>query len=148
MNNDKSRTLLVESIENLEQLQKWLVHSNQICTAIGTKDDYSIEELDALEAMTSRFGRCFDYLVNCVFRLIDQLELIDNPTIIDTINRAEKRGIVESAKRLREMKELRNEINYEYARTELIEVFSNVFQATPELLQVVDKTILYTQKFN
>lgn len=78
-------------------------------------------EHDAIEMLASRFSRTTDFLVNKVLRAIDRYELEPEGSLIDVINRAEKRGLVESARVLREMKELRNEIVHEYLPAGLAE---------------------------
>ena len=76
-------------------------------------DKLSTADYDVLEALSSRYGRFVDILINKLFRAVDQFELMEGGTLIDTLNRAEKRGIV-TADTGRELKELRNIIVHEY----------------------------------
>ena len=66
------------------------------------------------ENLVGRYARTIDVIVNKVFRSIDAVELEDGGTMIDVANRAEKRGIVESADRVRDLKGLRNDIVHAY----------------------------------
>ena len=50
-----------------------------------------------MENLTSRFSRTIDLIVNKVFRSIDYVELEDSGTLIDVVNRAEKRELIHSA---------------------------------------------------
>ena len=63
-----------------------------------------------MENLTSRYSRTIDLIVNKVFRSIDYVELEDSGTLIDVVNRAEKRELIHSAMRIRELKDLRNGI--------------------------------------
>jgi hypothetical protein len=56
----------------------------------------------------------FDAILNKVFRSIDANELEDGGTRLDVVNRVEKRGIVASSERVRDLKDLRNDIVHEY----------------------------------
>ena len=70
-------------------------------------------DFEKLESLSSCYGRFVDILINKLFRAVDQYELMEAETLIDTLNRAEKRGTV-NAKTGRELKELRNLIVHEY----------------------------------
>jgi predicted metal-binding transcription factor (methanogenesis marker protein 9) len=117
------------------------------CCKIGDKANYSSDELESFEALTARYSRLSDLLLQKIFRLIDSLELVDQGTVVDRINRAEKRGIVKSAKEFTELRYLRNTIVHEYEPDEYVRIFKDVMKATPILLDSVEKTKLYCQKF-
>lgn len=55
-----------------------------------------------------------DFLIVKIFRLIDILELEKPGSVIDRINRAEKRGIIDSAESFKDILRLRNDISHEY----------------------------------
>ena len=78
--------------------------------------------------------------------MIDVLELVDEGTMLDRINRAEKRGIVVSAQQFKELRLLRNTIVHEYESDEYIRIFRNVLELTPILLEAVEKAKQYGQK--
>jgi len=135
--------LLQHSIQNLIEADKWLQRSFSICQTIGIKDLYSLQEFDAFENLTSRFARTCDCLIKKVYRGIDQIELENTGTLIDVMNRADKRGLLNSIAELREIKELRNTISHEYANTQLKEIFEAVFNHTPALFSLVEKAQQY-----
>lgn len=97
--------------------------------------------------MTNRFARTCDLLINKVYRAIDFVELESSGTIIDVLNRAEKRGLVNSVQEIREIKELRNMIAHDYANPQLKEIFQNVFKHIPVLSNLVDRAIEYGEKY-
>ena len=61
---------------------------------------------------------------------MDQFELMEGGTLIDTLNRAEKRGIV-TADTGRELKELRNIIVHEYDPVVVSKLAVDIVNTTP-----------------
>jgi len=125
----------------------WLDRSYGRCSAIGIKAEYTSDEFDAFENLTSRYARATDLIVNKVLRSIDSAELLSSGTVIDAANRAEKRGLVDSVSRLRELKDLRNEISHEYETDDLAGVFAAVLAATPELFEIGRRVNEYCARF-
>ncbi|NLH71738.1 MAG: hypothetical protein GX456_01635 [Verrucomicrobia bacterium] len=103
----------------------------------------SADQLECVEAFCSRFARTVDLLVNKVLRSLDRAELLSQGTLIDVVNRAEKRGFVERAEVLREMKDVRNIIAHDYAGAKLPEIFAWCKQQKPVFDGVCDRTIAY-----
>ncbi len=140
--------LLRENIARLQKSAEWLHRSYEKCSAIGIKPDYSPDEFDVFENLAGRFARTIDMVINKVFRSIDAAELEDSGTAIDAVNRAERRGIVESAVRIRELRDLRNDIVHEYETDDLRNLFKETLEAAPEVLRLVERTIQYCKKFS
>jgi hypothetical protein len=67
-------------------------------------------------------------------------------TFIDKINRAEKRGVIDSAQALRDVRDLGNEIAHEYSARDISELFKQPLALAPSLLNAVQRTIEYSQK--
>ncbi|MFH0966534.1 MAG: hypothetical protein V1862_02460 [Methanobacteriota archaeon] len=126
-----------------EHAKNWLHRSYTICSSIGIKDQYSDAELDDLEALTSRFSRASDILIQQVYRAIDEVELEQGGTVLDRLNRAEKRGLVDSVTEVRAIRELRNTISHEDELADLIELFHDTLSMTPSLLQLIDRAEKY-----
>ncbi|HEY8271001.1 MAG TPA: HepT-like ribonuclease domain-containing protein [Pseudobdellovibrionaceae bacterium] len=143
----EDQEILKESLEELRQAKQWLHHSYSLCKALQINMNMEIESFDKLEALTSRFARLVDLLVNKTFRTIDTLELEYGGSLIDVVNRAAKRGIVDSVEQVREFKDLRNEIAHEYAKRDLTRIFKNVVQLTPSVLDLCEKTEQYCLKW-
>ena len=148
MNQKNAVQILFENLRMMDQAVRWLNRSYEICLRIGIKKDYSDEDWDAFETLAARFGRSVDIIINKVFRSIDRLELEETGSLIDSVNRAEKRGITPSAEEIRLLKELRNEIVHEYKNDNLLETFQTVLNAVPKVLAVVDKIRIYCKKYN
>jgi hypothetical protein len=139
--------VLKTNLESLKQSIKWLRRSYDICSGIGIKDQYREEEFDCFENLTSRYARTVDLLISKVLRSIDSVELINSGSIIDAANGAEKRGIVDSVSKLRELKDLRNEIAHEYETEDIRSLFSLALASSAPLFEIADKTAKYCEKY-
>lgn len=139
--------ILKKELLSLSKSMDLFFGSYERCCKIGDKPNYSSGELETFEALTARYSRLSDLLIQKIFRLIDSLELVDQGTMVDRINRAEKRGIVKSAKEFTELRYLRNTIVHEYEPDEYAQIFKDVMKFTPILLDSVEATKLYCQKF-
>ncbi len=109
---------------------QWLERSYNLSSKIGIKADYTDDEYDTFETLTSRYARAIDLIVRKVLRTIDIVEFEHPGTLIDTVNRAERRGLIDSVNSLREMTDLRNEISHDYIKAELIETFEETLKQT------------------
>jgi uncharacterized protein YutE (UPF0331/DUF86 family) len=139
--------VLCENLNSLNKSAEWVRWSYERTKRIEKKDDYSADEFAQFEVLTSRYARTADMLVNKVLRSIDTVELEDIGTIIDIINRAEKRGIVSSAELLHIIKDLRNNIAHEYKIAEITRFFIDVQKYTPLLLEIIQNVNLYCEKY-
>jgi len=139
--------VLRENIDTLNLSADWVRYSYEQTNAIELKKEYTVEEFNNFENLTSRYARTTDMLVNKVLRSIDTVEMEDIGTIIDIMNRAEKRGIVSSAELLRAVKDLRNSIAHEYNVTEFPGFFADVLKYTPILLEIIQNTNAYCKRY-
>ena len=139
--------VLWENINILNKSADWVRRSYEKAKTIERKEFYSDEEFDKLENLASRYARTTDMLVNKVLRSIDTVESEDIGTIIDIMNRAEKRGIVASAELLHTIKDLRNNIVHEYQITEITKFFADVVKYTPALLDIIENINNYCAKY-
>jgi len=103
----------------------------------------TVGERESCEALTSRFARLNDFLVQRVFRTLDQIELIDEGTPLDRLQRAEARGFIASAERWRELRLLRNAIAHAYLIETAGRVLSESLAAAPELTETVNRVSRY-----
>ena len=101
--------------------------------------EISVEEKESCEALTARFARLCDYLFQRAFRTLDHLELLDEGSGIDRLNRMEKRGIIPSAEVWKELRELRNAIAHEYLIEKSDQVLKEAFTHTQELFETVKR---------
>ena len=139
--------LLKENLNTLNLSVEWVKHSYEQTYKIEQKNNYTTDEFDKLENLSSRYARTTDMLVNKVLRSIDTVELEDSGTIIDIMNRAEKRGLVSSAELLRNIKDLRNNIVHEYKIAAITAFFEDVLKFTPLLLEIINKVNEYCKKY-
>ena len=138
--------ILSDNLISLNKSVEWLSRSfNQTKDLINT-NVYSPEQFDQLEVLASRYARTTDMLVNKVLRSIDTLESEDIGTIIDIINRAEKRGFAQSSL-LHIIKDLRNNIVHEYKITEIEKFFKDILKYTPILLDIIGKIDEYCRRY-
>ena len=133
---------LREELLALEAAAGYLDFSLQRCRSLIGRDSWSPEELERLESLTSRFARLSDLLVQRIFRLIDDIELIGSGTILDRIMRAEKRGWGKAAEMIK-IRELRNLIAHEYADDQMASIHTEVAALSPSLLETIPKVVAY-----
>jgi len=139
--------LLSSEIELLKNAVLLCRYSFNKSRKIGIKQDYTQEELVEFEALTGRFARLSDVLIQKIFRFIDEIELESEGTIRDRINRAEKKGIIKNAETLVEIRTLRNEIAHEYLPDAIKEIYTEVLNFCPVLLEDSERTLNYCQKY-
>jgi len=139
----ESEELLRQNIATLQNALHWLARSYERCKDIKIDKELTEEELDAFENLTSRYARTLDILINKVLRTIDIVELEEPGTIIDIINRSEKRGIITNAYRVRELKDLRNEIVHEYNISDLTELLAETLLAAQDVSMISARAIQY-----
>lgn len=147
MKPDQGRELLRAALDELSRARVHLDYSARRVADLP-EDFQSVDEdlLESVEAFCSRFARTVDLLVNKVLRGLDRAELQAPGTLIDVVNRAEKRGLVEHAEILREMKDLRNIIALDYAGARLAEVFAWCRVQKPVLDAICNRTVAYVQE--
>jgi hypothetical protein len=135
------------NLGDLELSLSWLRRSYDRCAGIGVKTDYTEDEYDQFENLTSRYARTVDLLINKILRSIDAVEFLESGSIIDAANRAEKRGIIDSVSDLRDLKDLRNEIAHEYEANDLQELFSAVLTATLRVFEITGRVLHYCEQY-
>ena len=137
---------LKEDYVILQKQLAWLKISYDECSKIGIKEDYSIDEFGRFETLCSRYSRSIDYLIRKMFRTIDAYEFENQGTLVDTVNNAEKRGLIESVELLRIMKDVRNTLVHEYIEENLKDTFDEVLEYTIVLMQIIQNTEQYIEK--
>ena len=132
--------LFKKSIDHLERSYKTVL-------SFIDKDNLSDDEYMMLEALGARFSRTVDFFTKQVLRSLDFLEYGEAGTLLDVINNAEKREILDTNHHLREMKDIRNRIAHEYIPESLVEIYRTIVEYTPMLLSYSERTINYSQRF-
>jgi hypothetical protein len=81
-----------------------------------------------------------------VFRTLDQIELMDEGSPLDRLQRAEARSLIASAERWRELRMLRNAIAHDYLIESADRVLLDTLAASPELLETADRLVRYVDQ--
>lgn len=142
---------LEELLGRLQKAVETLNYSYIKCEAIGIKGTYNAEEQDRFESLTAKFARLSDLIFKQAIKLIDIIDLDEPPeTVRDSINRAEKKGLIESGMRFVEIRKLRNRIAHEYAESEedIAEIYRETLQSTPLLFDSVSRIMGYCRRHN
>ena len=142
-----ARENLKFELSNLDKANDILRYSYDKCCGIELKNGISDEELESFEALTSRFARLSDIIIQKIFRVLDILDLEDEGPIRDRINRAEKKGIINSADTFIDIRILRNEIAHEYKSETIYAIFEKVMEYTPLLLECVGMIKSYAKSY-
>jgi len=138
--------LLTEEISMLEKAMQTLKLSVDKCTTIYKKNDYSFEDLESFDSLTSKFSRASDIFTQKVIRTI--WILLHEPFIpfIDMLNQAEKMNIIFSADQLLEIRDLRNQITHEYLPEAITELVPEVLENFIFLEKNINKTNQFINK--
>lgn len=133
----KKRELLKKefrlSLIDLDASLAAMDYSYQKCIKIGIKDDYTPDELEIFEALTSRFARTSDIFTQKILTSLFVLLKEDPKGFIDKANLSEKLGIIPDSSALQNIRELRNEIAHEYSLREISEIFEDVLNFSAAL---------------
>jgi hypothetical protein len=141
--------LLRNELTDLRRMSTHLQESLKNCVDLPANP--AIEDLwsERVEAFMSRFARTADLLVNKSLRTLVAFELEEPGTLLDILQKAEKRGIISSAANFRKIKQLRNMIVHDYAGDDLAESITLCRRWTPELLEGIHGFERYlATKFN
>ncbi len=145
--NIKQLDLLEEQLKRLDKSRSVLEYSYKRCVVIKDKAKFDDQDLERFESLTGRFARLSDLLIQKMFRLIDRLDLDDQGSVRDRINRAEKKGLIVSAEQFILIRELRNTIAHEYDPVATEQIFLHVVEFCPLLFDAVERLKQYVEKF-
>lgn len=140
---EDTRELVLKELADLRRMAAHLADSMARCAGVLDPAEISGERV---EAFTSRFARTADLLVNKALRTLDRHELEPSGSLLDVLQRAEKRGIIASAKDLRLVKNLRNAIAHDYAGENMGETLSLCRRWTPVLLAAIERFEEYVSR--
>lgn len=135
---------LKEDIESINKAIRVLSRSLEKCTKIPVKTNYTMEELDDFENLTSRFARTSDIYTQKIMKGIILLLREDSKTFLDNANLFEKLSMAD-AEELKLIRDLRNEISHEYRLDDISEIFESVLEYSVNLLRIIDKTMAFVQ---
>jgi len=130
---------LIKDLESGARAAGWVKHSFAKCSPIVAGRPLTDQQFDDFEALTSRFARLADIVIQKLFRGIDRALLEQPGSLVDAIHRAEKRELCD-ARKMREIRELRNVIAHEYSTDDLQDLFQQVYQLTDDLIEIFERT--------
>ncbi|MCG6191525.1 hypothetical protein [Maribellus maritimus] len=149
MNNDKlKKQLLVEELVLLEKSVTTLQLSVDKCRKILQKKEYTFEDMESFDSLTSKFGRTSDLYTQKVIRTIWMLLHEPFVPFIDLLNKAEKIRLVYSADKLLEICDLRNQIAHEYIPEAVPGLVPEVIELTTFLFKSIEVSKQFIENRN
>lgn len=141
-------SLLSGELQKTEKAEKRLRASfEKAKLLINAKHDYTDDELEVIEGLTSRFARLSDILISKIFRLLEKIDLDDSKTVRDSIILAEKKGLINSGEKFFRIRELRNFTAHEYEEEDLFASISEIMELIPVLFDSVERIKIYSAKY-
>ena len=142
MKNNNDQLLLRELLRTEWQLMEasleTLLQSVDKCRSIGIKPEYSFEELESFDSLTSKFNRTSDIFTQKVLRSVWMLLHESFVPFIDMMNKSEKMIIIQSVDQMIEIRDLRNQIAHEYLPEAIRDLVPEVSELTSLLLKNVE----------
>jgi uncharacterized protein YutE (UPF0331/DUF86 family) len=143
----KTLQYLEDNFKQAEEAANHLAISVERSKIFINNEDFNEEQLIELEALTARFARLSDLLIQKTFKTIDRLDANASGTVRDRIIQAEKKGIVQDANTVLEIRNVRNTIAHEYESIDVKEMFLFVFRHSPVLIEILKNAKQYSNKF-
>lgn len=103
------------------------------------------DERETLESLTSRYGRALDFLTQRLLRTIDRIELTDEGSVLDRVNRFKKRGVLRDEVNYGLLKDLRNRIVHEYIIDESDSIVHEVLTNSHLIVEMFENARNYCQ---
>ncbi len=138
---------LEENLKQAGEAANHLAISYERCKSFIGNKGFTEEQLIELEALTGRFARLSDLLIQKVFKTIDRLDGTAPGTVRDRIIQAEKKGLIINTDVLLEIRDVRNIIAHEYEPAEVRDIFVFVFKHALYLIELLNKIKQYSVKF-
>ena len=132
--------LLLTHWDVLQRSLKSLQQSRDKTNQLLQQSEFSFEELESIDSLTSKFSRTSDIYLQKVLRSIWMLLREDTVPLIDLLNRAEKLMIIVSAEELLQMRDIRNQIAHEYLPEAVPELAKEVVVMTTLLQKNIEQT--------
>ena len=138
-NNDQQlQELLQAEWQLLHASVETLLMSVEKCRKIGVKDEYSFEEQESFDSLTSKFSRASDLFTQKVIRTTWLLLHESFVPFIDMINICVKMNMLHSTDEMIGIKDMRNQIAHEYIPDALMELVPEVNQMTQQLVENIN----------
>ena len=119
------------------------VQKSKHLLASNTNLPLTEDQRETLEALTSRFGRALDLLTQKLLRTIDKIELTDDGSVLDRVNRFKKRGVLREEINYGIIKDIRNQIVHEYFIDESDQIVQDVLKYSPIVIEIYERSKAY-----
>lgn len=136
---------------------EWILFLNSIstlhlsvekCKRIGIKEEYSFEEEESFDSLSSKFSRTSDIFTQKVLRTVWMLLHEPFLPFIDFMNVCEKIQLIHSATALIMIRDLRNQIAHEYIPEAIRELAPELMDLTKKLIENKHSTELFLKNRN
>ena len=131
--------LLLTHWDVLQRSLKSLEQSVNKTRQLLRQSEFSFEELESIDSLTSKFSRTSDIYLQKVLRSIWMMLREDTVPLIYLFNRAEKLMIIVSAEELLQMRDIRNQIAHEYLPEAVPELALEAVVMTTLLQRILSK---------
>jgi hypothetical protein len=131
--------LLVTEWELLSSAVATLKLSVTKCELIGKKENYTFEELESFDSLTSKFNRASDIFTQKVLRSLWMLLHEEFVPFIDMMNQCEKMMIIRSSDNMIAIRDLRNQITHEYIPDAIRDLVPEVIELTNSLTENIEE---------
>ena len=129
----------------VEIFSKSVVKSNRLLEEAKVRQ-LSDDDRETFESLTSRYGRALDFLTQKLLRTIDRIELTDEGSVLDRINRFKKRDVLRDEVNYALLKDLRNQIVHGYILDETDRVVREVLTYAPLIEELLLKAKEYCRR--
>jgi hypothetical protein len=109
------------------------------CSGIAAKEEYTFEEQESFDSLTSKFNRTSDLFTQKIIRTSWMLMHEPFVSFIDMMNLAEKIGMIDSADKMIEIRDMRNQIAHEYIPEAIRDLVPEVISLHEELISNINK---------
>jgi hypothetical protein len=137
-NDDLVKELLQAEWQLLEASVNTLLQSVKKCQSIGIKPEYTFEEQESFDSLTSKFNRTSDLFTQKIIRTIWMLLHEPFAPFIDMMNIAEKINMLQSADQMIEIRDMRNQIAHEYIPEAIRDLVPETIRLTAQLVENIN----------
>ena len=137
-NDQLIKELLQTEWSLLEGSLKTLLHSVEKCRSIGIKPEYSFENQESFDSLTSKFSRTSDLFTQKIIRTSWMLLHESYAPFIDMMNSSEKIRLIKSADQMIGIRDMRNQIAHEYIPEAIRDLVPEVIELTKQLAENIN----------
>ena len=137
-NDQQLQELLQAEWQLLHASMETLLMSVEKCKKIGIKHEYTFEEQESFDSLTSKFSRTSDLFTQKVIRTTWLLLHESFVPFIDMINICVKMNMLSSTDEMIGIRDMRNQIAHEYIPDALRELVPEVTEMTQQLVDNIN----------